>query len=484
MEFVVKNPRDKAAIELIAQHIKNTQWEGKVYLCGDYVRNTLAGIPTTHIELCVTSPSGHEVFGTWICKAVGCYEINKNPVVFPKIGTSFFGFKNINNLNTLRIKCCQAQSKLFEVKCGTEEKTCYTTLNGDSFDKTLTIDALYVDICTMKIEDPTGRGLQDMQDKLIRMRGDSTYAFRTVPIRMMKVIYTSGLLGWGIDSRTWMNIIKGAHHISNAKMKYVTDEMTKILLLEKPSVALKKLLHCGILKKIMPVVHRMVGCTQGQSHYGDVFEHTLDVIDKTSSDFITRWAAFLHDIGKPMVKQVINGRPTFTNHDVAGSAFVYPYLESIGMDEQSAQHISKIIGEHMRFKKNGLKAKPSNKSIKKFVASFGDTCVNGIANMTRALEIMHADNLSHAEGARREDLIPYVAEKIIEFKEEEKKELVDGPKMPLSGADIIEWFDLKPSPEVGLLLKRAQEIFANNTELTRNELLLALGKTDLVPKRV
>jgi hypothetical protein len=154
------------------------------------------------------------------------------------------------------------------------------------------------------------------------------------------------------------------------------------------------------------------------------------------------------------------------------------------MDEQSAQHISKIIGEHMRFKKNGLKTKPSNKSIKKFVTSFGDTCVNGVANITRALEIMHADNLSHAEGARREDLIPYVAEKIIEFKEEEKKELIDGPKMPLSGADIIEWFDLKPSPEVGLLLKRAQEIFSNNTELTRNELLLALGKTDLVPKRV
>ena len=68
------------------------------------------------------------------------------------------------------------------------------------------------------------------------------------------------------------------------------------------------------------------------------------------------------------------------------------------MDEQSAQHISKIIGEHMRFKKNGLKTKPSNKSIKKFVTSFGDTCVNGVANIIISLQKVKEQAIDYMQG--------------------------------------------------------------------------------------
>ena len=482
MEFVIKNQKDKAIIELMAQSIENTQWEGKVYLCGEYVRNTLLDLPTTHIEICVESPNGFEAFANWICKEVGCYKINQNPVIFPKIGTTFFGFKHMSNLADVRIKCTMTQSKLPEVKLGKFEKTDYTTLNGDSFDRLITVNALYVNISSMKIEDPTKNGLNDLVSKTINMVGLTTYHFKAAPTRILQIIYESTKLGWGINTKTWMNMIEGAHHLVGIKDKHIIAEITKILMLPKPSIGLRRMLHCGALAIALPPVHKMVGCGQGQSHFGDVFEHTLATVDNVSADYITRWAALLHDVGKPMVRCMIGGKPTFLNHDIIGGTYLLPYLEGVGFDENSAQDICTIVKEHMRFKKNGLKVKPSNKSIKKFMDAIGDTHREGKSLMTRVLEVMHADNMAHAKDAQRPDLVPYVVDKIIEFKEAEQKAQETTVQMPLNGQDIKEWFDLKPSPMIGKILAKAQEIFNDNPDLDKNGLLLELAKVDdLIP---
>ena len=136
----------------------------------------------------------------------------------------------------------------------------------------------------------------------------------------------------------------------------------------------------------------------------------------------------------------------------------------------------------MRFKKNGLKVKPSNKSIKKFMDAIGDTHREGKSLMTRVLEVMHADNMAHAKDAQRPDLVPYVVDKIIEFKEAEQKTQETTVQMPLNGKDIKEWFDLKPSPIIGKILAKAQEIFNENPDLDKSGLLLELAKVDdLIP---
>lgn len=482
MEFIIKNQKDKELINLIASSIKGTQWEGKVFLCGEYVRNSLLELPTSHIEICVESLNGHEAFANWICKEIGCFKINQNPAVFPKTGISFFGFKNLTKIADLRVKCTMTQSKLPEVKIAQADKTTYTTLNGDSFDRLITINALYVNISTMKIEDPTQKGLDDLENKVVRMIGATTYNFRTVPTRILQIIYEATNLGWGIDSQTWMRMIESCHYLVGVKDKYLIDEVTKILMLSQPSVGLRRMLHCGALAIILPPVHKMVGCGQGRSHFGDVFEHTLKTVDGVGRDFITRWAALLHDVAKPMVRQVINGKPTFLNHDLVGGTYLFPYLEGLGFDENSSNEICTIVKEHMRFKKNGLKAKPSNKSIKKFMSAIGDKCSEGKSLMSRILDVMHADNMAHAVDAQRPDLVPYIVDKILEFKAEEEKAKTQTTPLPLTGKDVTEWFSIKPSPLVGKILKYAQNIFEKNPTMSKNELLIELAKIEeLIP---
>ena len=92
----------------------------------------------------------------------------------------------------------------------------------------------------------------------------------------------------------------------------------------------------------------------------------------------------------------------------------------------------------------------------------------------KALDLMHADNMGHAEHARRENQIPYVANKILEFIEEDERKKQNVHEIPINGKDIMEWCKIPSGPKVGKLMKQAQEIFDENPTLTKNELLLKL----------
>lgn len=465
MELTLTHELHKDAINELAKRIKNTKWETKVFLCGEFVRKTLLNDLTYIIDICVESIH-YDEFAEWICKEMGCYKINKNPLLLPHSGTAYFKMSELPHVKNILFRCYKTQIGFHTAKSVIGEKTMFAMKTEAAYDQDVTMDALYVDPVTLNIIDPTGYGLQDLENNVIRSLRE-TKAWKEDKKYILRLVQLATKLQAKIDKKTWMQIIKYVNNVAEIPHKDVTEIISAFIVMDNPSYGFKMLRHCGALNLIYPHLFKMIDCKQGESHFGDVFDHTMAVLDNTEPDNLTRWAALFHDVGKPMVKHMINGKPTFLNHDTIGSVFARSYLEGIGFKAEEAEQIAIMIKEHMRFKKSG-KGLPSNKSIKKFMSSFEKEL------MAKMLDLMHADNMGHAEHARRENQIPYVAEKILEFIEEEERKKNEGPTIPINGKDIMEWCKVPSGPKVGKLMKEAQKIFDAEPTLTKNELLLKL----------
>ena len=471
MQLEIKNEEQRLVVNEITKRIKNTKWEDKVYLDGEYVRNTILGIQTNTLSIVVEAPKAYAEFSEWLCKELNCYINQENPAISNNLGMSFFTLDTLSKGNDVLIQCTQTQSGLEKVDNAMAEHTIYSTLHGDALDKDATIDTVYAKLSNLELFNPSAKkwGMVDLfERKVISLNGLTSYAIKEDPTRILRLAYLSAVTNWGIDTKTWLLMVENAHLLLNTPQQAITNCLNKILALPTPSVALRILRHCGALHVILPHIANMIGCEQGPAHFGDVFDHTMRVVDTVRNTPVLRWAALLHDVAKPFTRVVENGKIKFPNHDSVGCYFVKSVLPSMKFQETTVDQIGRIIHQHMAFKKNG-NVLPSNKQIKKFISAVG------VANLTLALELMHADNMAHAEGHQRKELVPYVMG-VIRKMQNDVKEANANKALPVNGSDIITWFKIKAGPEVGKLLSVAREIYSKQPTLTKNKLLLEIQK--------
>jgi poly(A) polymerase/tRNA nucleotidyltransferase (CCA-adding enzyme) len=225
-----------------------------------------------------------------------------------------------------------------------------------------------------------------------------------------------------------------------------------------PSIAVKRLDACGLLDRILPEIYRLKGVKQGIQHFGDVYEHTLSTLDKTHPIALHRLAALFHDCGKPYTRMVKNKMVHFYNHENIGGTLAKMALTNLKFSNAEINKIVIAIREHMRFKQFGDKC-PSKKAIRKLIASVTED------NLDITLDLMHADNISHAKNYCMENQIPLVIE---ELKTLDTKEVEKVP-LPIDGKDIMKEFNLKPSPIVGECLKLAEDVYFENPNATKEE---------------
>ena len=183
------------------------------------------------------------------------------------------------------------------------------TLEDDQNRRDFTINAMAVSVNSDsfgELLDPFG-GIRDLNQGLIRTPLDPDITFSDDPLRMMRAIRFASQLGFIIQDKTFEAIQRNAARIRIVSAERITTELNKILLSPKPSVGLKLLHKAGLMEIILPEFCALKGVeTVGQRGHKDNFYHTLEVIDHvaTKSDNLwLRWAAALHDIGKPATKR-------------------------------------------------------------------------------------------------------------------------------------------------------------------------------------
>ena len=213
-------------------------------------------------------------------------------------------------------------------------------------------------------------GLADMQDRIIATPLDPDVTFSDDPLRMMRCIRFATQLRMCIEDETQQALERNAQRISIISQERIVDELNKIMLSPVPSLGFIELARCGLLPLVMPEVAALEGVeVRGGRAHTDNLYHSLEVLDNVarvtadwpdepdeekaetfSHKLWLRWAALLHDIGKPRSKRWEQGIGwTFHNHNYLGEKMIPGLFRrmKLPMDERM-KYVQRLVGLHMR----------------------------------------------------------------------------------------------------------------------------------------
>ncbi len=308
-------------------------------------------------------------------------------------------------------------------------------------------------------------GLRDLETKTIRTPLDPDITFSDDPLRMMRCIRFATQLNFGIDWDTLDSIARNKDRIRIISYERIIEEMNKIILSPKPSIGFSYMEHCGLLEIIFPELYELEGVEMrnGRAHK-DNFIHTLEVLDnvaiETSQWFHDsklkdkvlwiRWAAILHDIGKPKSKRWDNNAGwTFHNHDFIGEKMI-PHIfrrMKLPMNEKM-KYVEKLVRLHMR-PIAIADDEVTDSAIRRLLFEAGD-------DIEDLMILCNADITSKNELKRRQfhHNFELVKEKL---KVIEEKDRIRNMKLAVDGDEIMRMFGLTPCPAVGKLKDSMKE---------------------------
>jgi len=447
------NKSDKA-IQEIAKLIEGTEYENNVYIAGGWCRDQAIGRPNKDIDFVVNLPGGGIFFATWLTKKLGVYKKDSNPIIYGRFGTACFrAFDTEFESVMSRKEAYEIGSRKPSVKFG--------SIHDDVYRRDFTINSLLYNISTRQMIDITGQGLSDIMDKLIKTPINPDNTFIEDPLRMLRAVRFSCVLGFDIDKTTLDSIAKNSKHLQSISYERINAELTKILTSDYPSFGINTLVETQLMRYIIPEIYELVGLEQNKYHDKDAFGHTMNVLQSTPPELIYRMSALLHDIGKGKTKEPRKDGQgnSFIKHHIVGAHIAKKILRKLKYSNDFIEDVAFIVQNHMRTKDYGSKAEDvTDKTLRKLIADSGE-------RLGPLLEVCHADNLSHGAHSMP-DQVENIVKRIAEIKN--RKEPV---KLPITGNDIIEEFNVKQGKDVGDILKKAEDLFMEDPNINKKTLI-------------
>jgi putative nucleotidyltransferase with HDIG domain len=330
------------------------------------------------------------------------------------------------------------------------------SLEDDQRRRDFTINALAVNLSKEhfgELVDPFN-GIGDLKQKLIQTPLDPDITYSDDPLRMLRAIRFASQLHFKIELESLNSISKNKDRIKIITKERIIDEINKILLSEKPSVGFALLHKTGLLELIFPQLTALEGIEEieGQKHK-DNFWHTLEVVDNISEntdDLWLRWAALLHDIGKAPTKKFHKKIGwTFHGHEFVGSKMVYKLFKQMKMPlNDKMKLVQKLVL---------MSSRPIVISDKSVTDSAVRRLVFDAGNDIEDLMTLCEADITTKNSKRFKKYhnnFKKVREKI---KEVEEKDHIRNFQPPVSGEEIMTFFNLKPSKEIGIIKEAIKE---------------------------
>ena len=411
----------------------------RLYLVGGSVRDQILGRPTHDLDF--TTDASPDVTRGLLTTALptSLYSIGE------KFGTIGATFGDIDvEITTFRGEQYEPESRKPAVHFG-------LSLDEDLARRDFTMNAMAVDAATGEVIDPFG-GQTDLAARLIRAVGDPPRRFAEDPLRLLRGVRFVAQLGFDLERATRLAMIEGAAGLRHISRERILEEMNRIMVAPGASRGVRLLADLGLADVFLPEILDLRRTTQGKRSK-DVFEHTIRVIDRTRPDLVLRWAALLHDIGKPRTIQISGDDIHFPAHEVVGERLSAEILSRLRADSGLTERVSRLAGYHMRA--NQYEDDWSDGAVRRLMRDVG-------RDLYLLLELSNADVTSY-----RAVKIEAAADRVRRLRERarslEEKASLEEIKSPLSGDDLMTLFGRPPGPWIKPVKEYLLELVLDGT---------------------
>lgn len=324
------------------------------------------------------------------------------------------------------------------------------SLVGDLGRRDFTVNAMAVRVPGREVEDPFG-GVVDLASGVLRTPGTPEASFSDDPLRMMRAARFAAQLGFEVAPEVVAAMTAMADRITIISAERVRDELVKLICAPWPRRGLTLLVETGLAAHVLPELPALALERDEHHRHKDVYEHTLTVLEQAidleprlpgdGPDFVSRFAALMHDVGKPKTRRFVDdGTVTFHHHDVVGAKITRKRMQALRFSKEETEAVSTLVELHLRFHGYGS-GEWTDSAVRRYVRDAGEQ-LDRLHVLTRA--DCTTRNRRKADALRRsyDDL----EERIAVLQEQEELHSI---RPDLDGNQIMELLGIGPGREVG-----------------------------------
>ncbi|MEV6860684.1 CCA tRNA nucleotidyltransferase [Streptosporangium subroseum] len=324
------------------------------------------------------------------------------------------------------------------------------TLEGDLARRDFAVNAMALRLPSREFVDPHG-GLDDLHAKVLRTPGPPERSFDDDPLRMLRAARFASQLGFAVDPAAFAAMTAMDERIEIVSAERIREELDKLICGDHPREGLRILVESGLAAHVLPELPKLRLEIDEHHRHKDVYEHSLIVLEQaidleeSGPDRVLRWAALLHDVGKPKTRRhESGGRVSFHHHEVVGAQLAKKRMTELKFPKDVVADVSRLVELHLRFHGYGT-GEWTDSAVRRYVRDAGHL-LERLHRLTRA--DCTTRNTRKAQALSR--TYDQLQERIARLADEEELGKI---RPELDGNEIQEHLGVPPGPVIGLAYK-------------------------------
>ena len=381
----------------------------------------------------------------------------------------------------VQVEITTFRADLYDGVSRNPEVTFGDTIDGDLVRRDFACNAMAIELLLAdaslnpQFHDPCG-GLEDVLARRLDTPQAPEVSFRDDPLRMLRAARFVSQLGFEVTSRVFEAMRDMASEIERITAERVQAELNKLMAGARPWEGIDLLVQTGLAEYVLPEVPALQLERDEHMQHKDVYRHSLTVLRQAveleepgeEPDLKTRWAALLHDIGKPATRAVKDGGGvSFHHHEVVGAKLARKRLRTLKYPKHMIEDIGQLVYLHMRFHGFG-EGQWTDSAVRRYVTDAGDL-------LPKLNKLVRADCTTRnpKKAARLQRTYDHLEERIADL---QAKEDLARVRPDLDGNEIMQILGLAPGPDVGRAWKYMKDLRLERGELDHDEAVAELKR--------